>query len=581
MDTTNTDQHLLHLWVIALFITIVWRDMIEAPLAGGMLGAHGGWAATLGTLAPLALIAVWTAWHVRRFTRRVEETGSVRSVRAADRTLMRGRWGAVAVYVIGVLGLGWLDAVRSVVGNVVLLDELLAMMPPIAVFVTGWWSLYPLERLLRESAIYRTLHAPPPPPPPAPPPGSLDESRVPAYDPASYSAPVPPAPPYQQTITSSVPLPESPPEPEAATGVLYPIPTRWEFIHLNIRHQMLLTLAPLLVLLTWRESVEYAALRLHEAGVRAAEHADESGVSAPRLLRAAADPHTAAFWSEMVQLAGVLAVFVLAPLIMRLVWDTHRLPPGFTRERLTRLCRSQKIRVRDILVWRTHGTLMNGAVMGLIPQVRYILLTDVMLDVMPTRELEAVMAHELGHVKHRHMLWLGVSMMVTIAVVGILTSIVMSAAGIGMNAIEGQGALEVGITILTLGAAMGCFGLVSRRFEWQADAFAARCLSDPEAGVVSRGDEASRGVRSVAPAAARAMIDALEFVARANHIPRHARSWRHGSIALRQAKLRAIAGRPLADVPADRSARRLKRVFGVLAAAIILFTIMDLLGGFS
>ena len=47
----------------------------------------------------------------------------------------------------------------------------------------------------------------------------------------------------------------------------------------------------------------------------------------------------------------------------------------------------------------------NAAVMGLFPQVRYILLSDLLLETMTDEQVEAVFAHEVGHIVHRHMAW--------------------------------------------------------------------------------------------------------------------------------------------------------------------------------
>ena len=50
--------------------------------------------------------------------------------------------------------------------------------------------------------------------------------------------------------------------------------------------------------------------------------------------------------------------------------------------------------------------MINGAVMGAITPVRYILLTDALLETLPRERVEAVMAHELAHVRRHHIFWL-------------------------------------------------------------------------------------------------------------------------------------------------------------------------------
>ena len=112
------------------------------------------------------------------------------------------------------------------------------------------------------------------------------------------------------------------------------------------------------------------------------------------------------------------------------------------------------------------------------------------------------------------------------------------------------------------------FGWVSRRFEWQADAFAAQHLSGFRRGVT--------GVTVTLEAAA-AMVGALGAVARLNHIPRHARSWRHGSIASRQEKLRSIVGRPADRLAIDRLVAKIKvaiAIGAVLTVGVIGFDLL-------
>jgi hypothetical protein len=103
------------------------------------------------------------------------------------------------------------------------------------------------------------------------------------------------------------------------------------------------------------------------------------------------------------------------------------------------------------------------------------------------------------------------------------------------------------------------FGWVSRRFERQADTFAAHHLStswDP--------NDAQTG--TITAEAAATVCSALETIARLNAVTPRRRSWRHGSIAWRQAYLQTLVGQPLARLPIDRQIR-LVRVAAVMALA--------------
>ena len=59
-----------------------------------------------------------------------------------------------------------------------------------------------------------------------------------------------------------------------------------------------------------------------------------------------------------------------------------------------------------MLLWKTFGVMINAGVMGLVAPLRFILLTDGLVERMPVERIEAVMAHEVAHVSKRHIFWL-------------------------------------------------------------------------------------------------------------------------------------------------------------------------------
>ena len=91
-------------------------------------------------------------------------------------------------------------------------------------------------------------------------------------------------------------------------------------------------------------------------------------------------------------------------------------------------------------------------------------------------------------------------------------------------------------------SALAVFGWISRRFERQADAFAARHLSR-----ASGGDQ-----RAVTGEAVAVVSSALESIALLNAVALERPSWRHGSIAWRRDYLATLEGRPLDGLPIDR-----------------------------
>ncbi len=324
---------------------------------------------------------------------------------------------------------------------------------------------------------------------------------------------------------------------------VYPIWTRGQYLLAQFRHQMAIMIVPLLLMLGWYEVVD---LLLPEGAARR-----------PMLHGAA----TA---------AGVGGVFLLSPVMIRCIWDTTALPPGEVRARLTELCAQYRVGFRELLLWRTFGGMVNAAVMGVVAPVRFILLSDALLDNLRAEQVEAVMAHEVAHVRKHHLVWL-------VLVAGAMLAALQTLTAMAAEALTPMLRDAAAVRAASMGAAVGlwvlAFGWVSRRFERQADCFAVAHLAQRHA--LSRGEVRSPVTGQITPApsidapAIDAMIDALHRVARLNHIPLHARSWRHGSIATRQTHLRALLGRPVDDLPIDRTVNRINFAGLVLVAGLI------------
>jgi Zn-dependent protease with chaperone function len=267
-----------------------------------------------------------------------------------------------------------------------------------------------------------------------------------------------------------------------------------------------------------------------------------------------------------VQFAGVAAILLFGSHVLRRVWHTERMPDSAVRDRLKAVCDRSRVRVRDLLLWRTGGTLHNAAVLGVLPPARFILVTDAMVESFPEELIEAVAAHEVGHVKRRHLMWLALATLAAILVVGMGSQYAAWHAARWAGLLDGpsawRDALDGAAVTATLAGSLLWFGWVSRRFEWQADAFAAGDLA-------RAGGEAESG-RVTAEAAGRVM-EALGLVAAYNGLAPTRFMWRHGSIRTRQRRLRELVGVPMAGLPIDREVARIKAVtvLGLVAAACI------------
>lgn len=110
-------------------------------------------------------------------------------------------------------------------------------------------------------------------------------------------------------------------------------------------------------------------------------------------------------WGDLF-LFGVFLVFVLLffPPLVRNLWGCQKLPEGELKKKLDAFCQTQGFKA-DFYLWPLfEGRVLTAGVMGLVPGLRYILITPALIETMSIKELEAVMAHEIGHVKKRHLL---------------------------------------------------------------------------------------------------------------------------------------------------------------------------------
>jgi len=277
---------------------------------------------------------------------------------------------------------------------------------------------------------------------------------------------------------------------DAAAGAR-PAWTLGEYLEYNLRHNLLFVAVPVSLIV-----VVYDALFL----------------LAPLLPQRLAEPTVL-----LASVAWSATVFVLVPLLIVRIWRTVRLPEGLTRQALLHACRQMRLRVRELLVWQTGGMIVNAGVIGLIAPVRYVLLTDGLLERMDRRQVLAVFAHEAGHILSHHLFYSVLFAVASVALCDFAGHAATALFGLGPWTAQG---IMLGLLAL---AWLGGFGWISRRFERQSDVIGA-WASDP-AGPDAEG--------RISPEGAAVFATALQRIAEISGVPMRQRKWRHGSIASR------------------------------------------------
>ena len=319
-----------------------------------------------------------------------------------------------------------------------------------------------------------------------------------------------------------------------------------QYVLYNLRHQVLFILVPMLLIV----AADDLALRYRKA-----------------ILRIVGVPHA----DELLVGLAALLVAVVTPEILRHIWVTQRLPDGPLRDRLVRLAGKLRLRCRDILVWRSGGMIVNAAVMGVVAPLRYVLITDGMLEQMDDTKIEAVFGHEAGHIKRHHILFFLLFAFISGCIVTIFSLRTQDLAR------RDHAAYQVLLAVLTLALAVKwglIFGWISRRFERQADMFGVRTLALSGLPcalpcVVHTPAENPGGPpapSALCSTAAHIFADALHEVAVLNGIRPEARSWRHSSIAHRSRFLQDLAQNPRRAARVERVALAVKA--GIFATAL-------------
>ena len=108
----------------------------------------------------------------------------------------------------------------------------------------------------------------------------------------------------------------------------------------------------------------------------------------------------------LIFLLFLFVVAIIGPVMIQKFWRCKPLPSGEHRKRIENLCKKAGLAYADILYWPIFGgKMITAGVMGLIKKFRYILVTPSLLRLLEPEEIDAVIAHEIGHVKRKHLVF--------------------------------------------------------------------------------------------------------------------------------------------------------------------------------
>ncbi|MBW2079670.1 MAG: tetratricopeptide repeat protein [Deltaproteobacteria bacterium] len=102
----------------------------------------------------------------------------------------------------------------------------------------------------------------------------------------------------------------------------------------------------------------------------------------------------------------LILILVFMPPMVRTMWGCVPFPKGPLRSLIENFLKRANVNFKEILIWPlSGGKSCTAAVLGLVPGFRYILFTPCLVKHLLPQEIEAVLSHEVAHVRHRHLLW--------------------------------------------------------------------------------------------------------------------------------------------------------------------------------
>jgi STE24 endopeptidase len=289
-------------------------------------------------------------------------------------------------------------------------------------------------------------------------------------------------------------------------------------------------------------------------------------------------------------IAFIFSVLILSPWALKWLLGLYPLPAGPLRDRLIASAKRMKFRFSDLLVWPTQGNIGNAMIAGLLPRPRYVLFTDRLLHELNADEIEAVLGHEVGHVRHHHLAFYVLFLALSLAVLTGLANLadrqfsVLAQAPWLLKWLGDWQAL-VALVIMAVYVVIA-FGFLSRRCEREADLFGCRAVSCGRPDCDQHGTQDAHLVvnTSSTPCATgvSTFTSALECVAIMNGLDRNKpgwlASWQHGSIARRVAFLERVRVNPNVDRRYRMRIRIMKSILliGLIVAVGLLFYTGDL-----
>ena len=194
----------------------------------------------------------------------------------------------------------------------------------------------------------------------------------------------------------------------------------------------------------------------------------------------------------------LILLMIFMPGFIQYWWGCKPIMASEKARQLESFLRDRGFKYRNLLNWPIfEGRIMTAGIMGIFPRYRYLLITDSLFETLSIDELKAVMAHEMGHAKYRHLLFyilFFVGFMVVSFGLFDLFFYLLYAHPFFMDMISGNDSQSTNLFYLILSVPMlmtlifyfrYVMGFFMRNFERQADLYSAVTMGTPKPTISS------------------------------------------------------------------------------------------------
>ncbi|MDW7772968.1 MAG: M48 family metallopeptidase [Desulfobulbaceae bacterium] len=194
------------------------------------------------------------------------------------------------------------------------------------------------------------------------------------------------------------------------------------------------------------------------------------------------------FYCWLAVVAMIVLLQFLAPVfIMPLFNRFTPLAEGDLKQKITEYAREQDFKMKGIYTMdgSKRSTKLNAFFTG-FGRFRRIVFFDTLVDKLSPREIIAVLAHEMGHYKKKHIFRMMAASITQMGIMFYILSLFLNNQGLfaafGMENLSIYASLIFfGFLYSPISMLLGIiFNYISRRYEYEADAFAATSTGEPE-----------------------------------------------------------------------------------------------------